>query len=497
MAENNGDGNGSENGTKMEGSKFKEDAKQNLRGIFIIAKSDIGSHLKSPRMAVLMIIFILTIFSGAYVFSGMAANFTQIKPPEFLVWTFMGNFDDGSLPNDVLVITTDIDGNIISGVEISTYNLKETLVDRKTTDQQGRTILYNSTDEFLYIDSRRGDYSDRFRPLVSSTAQYFQIGSQSGIRTQVQAQDLDGDNVKDDIIIIVLDTNFQPVKGAFVEHTNKNIDNPYSDRNGIVKDHNYLRGKHEFTIQLNSKSITYDVEVINDDNEIASFLNLRGPDEVLMTIATIFMGLIIPIIAIGISFDSISREKISKSVIFLLSKPIGKRSIAIGKFLGSLIALVIPLTLISLVGVAIIASITKESPSGGFVAGFIIATIAFIAIFVLLQQIFSTLAKTTGNAILAGIAIWLFYYIFWSLIVIGVTSAMGHQFLSTDYFRVAYKMALLSPNETYSLIINVISTTSSQELIGIPKWAPFASFFVWFIILFILAIELFRKKPFL
>jgi ABC-type transport system involved in multi-copper enzyme maturation permease subunit len=489
---------------KPTGSKLKlqtqtDSLKQNIKGIFIIARTDMIAHLKSPRMAVLMIIFVLAVFGGAYVFAGLAVSSSEIQPPEFLVWTFIVDYDDGANPDDALIITTDTDGRPVGDVEISMFNLNGTPVRSERTDANGRAVFFNlSIDDFQnFINSEKGDYRNPYRPLIISLTQVSQVQGELQLYTQVQATDLDKDNVRDDVAVIVLDSELLPL--ANVKITPKFDNNPviYTNGYGISKDFNLLKGKYDYDIESNDIIIKEQLEIQSDDTDIENLLQLKGPDDVLMQVAGLFMGMVIPIIAIGISFDSISREKISRSIIFLLSRPIGKRSIALGKFMGSLIAISIPLTLVSLIAVGIISSVTSESPSAGFVAGFIVVTIAFLTLFILLQQIFSTLARTTGTAILAGLGIWLFFYMFFGLIILGINAAMGNQLYSQQYFEVANVMSLLSPNGIYSFMINAISPTTGGAPIGIPEWAPFASFFIWFFLLFAGTIEIFRKRPFL
>jgi ABC-type transport system involved in multi-copper enzyme maturation permease subunit len=302
--------------------------------------------------------------------------------------------------------------------------------------------------------------------------------------------------VPDDVAILLLDNNLQPVSGAVVDMPEWDRDGT-TNYNGLFIETNRLRGKHTYELTGDGNSVEATVNVYSDDTEIENLFDLEGPDEVLIQVAGLGFGLIIPVMAIGISFDSISGEKISRSIIFLLCRPISKRAIAVGKFLGSSIAISIPLVLVSLISVAIISSITNESPSGGFVAGFIVVTIIFMTIFVLLQQIFSTLAKTTGTAILSGIGVWLFYFMFFGLIILLISVLMGIQFMSYEYFRLANQLSLLSPSGIYSFLINQIAPSGASSFTGIPDWAPAVSFIIWFVVLFIITMELFRRKPYL
>jgi ABC-type transport system involved in multi-copper enzyme maturation permease subunit len=447
-------------------------------------------------MVILMIIFVLTVLSGAYLFSGMALSAVDTKPPEYLVWTFITDYDDESYTIDALIITTDTNGKPVQDVSVSLYTIKRDLIDSGETDERGRLMFYG-IDPQNYINSRKGDYSENFHLIINSLSQYNQFLSRLSLYVQAQVTDLDEDNVRDDVAILVLNRTFEPISNVEVTKGSKSVDDSITNVYGLSRDFNLLKDDYEYSVNWNDIEANYEIEVLNDDLDIENLLKLEGPDDVLMQTASLFLAMIIPIIAIGLSFDSISKEKISKSIVFLLCRPIGKRSIAVGKFLGSTLAIAIPLTIISLAGVAVISSKTGESPSGGFVAGFIAATIVFMAIFVLLQQIFSTLAKSTGNAILAGISLWLFFYMFYGLIVIAINLLVGNQLYSVDFNELSNKITLGSPVGVYGFILNAISPSSTGTPVGLTSWAPFAAFTIWFILLFVLALELFRKRPYL
>ena len=473
------------------------DMMQNLRGIVIIARSDLISHIKSVRMIVLTVIFALSVLGGAFLFSGLSMNTSEIEPPEFLVWTYIVNADDGNQPNDVLIITTNTAGRPVAGVSISLSYFNGTHIEDLATGDDGRTVFFNFTSLEIWIDGSKGSYEVKNRPILMSDGQIAQLLGNLDLYVQAQALDLDEDNVPDDVAILLLDSEFRPVPDAQVRLPGEGLDGARTNTYGVFTDHNRLKDKYEYELSTPDDSVEAGVNIYSDDSDIENLFDLEGPDEVMVQVAGLFMGLIVPVMAIGISFDSISREKISRSIIFLLCRPISKRAIAMGKFLGSTAAISIPLVLVTLISIGMISSVTDKSPDGTFVVGYIVITIVFMAIFVLLQQIFSTLAKTTGNAILSGISIWLFYFMFFGLIILGVNAAMGNQLFSRDYFILANQMSLLSPSSIYSLLISSISPSGGSSFMGIPDWAPAAAFIVWFVVLFILTIELFNKRPYL
>ena len=66
--------------------------------------------------------------------------------------------------------------------------------------------------------------------------------------------------------------------------------------------------------------------------EISELMIKQGPVFILSSIAGM-IGFIGPITALALSFDTIVKEKNQNSIGLLLCRPVGKRSIAFGKFL--------------------------------------------------------------------------------------------------------------------------------------------------------------------
>jgi ABC-type transport system involved in multi-copper enzyme maturation permease subunit len=141
----------------------------------------------------------------------------------------------------------------------------------------------------------------------------------------------------------------------------------------------------------------------------------------------------------------------------------------------------------------LISSITDKSPHGELVVGFLVYSIILLAIYILLQQIFSTLAKTTGTAILSGIAIWLIFFMFWGLLSIAIGAAAGMQFGSDEWIILSNRMSLFNPSGAYTLAMGLLLPDSTGAL-GIESWMPMVSMVIWFIVMFFLATEIFVRK---
>jgi ABC-type transport system involved in multi-copper enzyme maturation permease subunit len=150
----------------------------------------------------------------------------------------------------------------------------------------------------------------------------------------------------------------------------------------------------------------------------------------------------------------------------------------------------VPISAVSLMGVGVIAWQSGNAPTGELVWGFLIYTVFLIAIFVLLQMIFSTLAKTTGTAILSGIGVWIFFFMLFDLLLLLVAYVAD---LSGDEMSKFFNRAsFLNPISIYSLCIGQLG--NSDPILGVPDWAPPVAIVLLTVILLIAAMEIFTRR---
>lgn len=508
---------------KMEGSQIstlnpgtfdnESDLSKNLQGIYTITKREFIANLKNFRMAVLIFIFILTVLGGAYLSSGFLISSDISDQPNLLIWSILTDADDELYLNDGLFYITDLEGNPLTGAEVRIEDDDDNILLSETTNSTGIVIWNNvSADVFIFKGgiSLTVKYQDDkietipiLPPIPVPQSQY----------VQSQLIDIDDDNVQDDIVIIVIDPMGRPLENAVIIVETDEAENNFNgttNANGILTKKS-LKGPEEagfggfggdngdpreYTVYVdpdptgNSATKT-EFAVFEDDESRAQALNIEGPDEVIGFLAGSFIVLIAPIIAIALAFDSVAKERIQNSLDFLLCRPLGRRSIILGKFFGILLAIAIPTSVVNIVAIMIIAGATGEPASFTLAAGFILLTILFIAIFILLQQIFSTLAKTTGTAIMSGISIWLLFGMFWGLISLAFNFAIGNAFLSDNWIILSNRIDLINPGGSYGQIMSLLA---GNEIMGVEPWMPALAITVWFVLVFVLSLEIFRLK---
>jgi ABC-2 type transport system permease protein len=134
----------------------------------------------------------------------------------------------------------------------------------------------------------------------------------------------------------------------------------------------------------------------------------------------VFLGFLVPLVAIALGFDAINGEFNRRTLARILAQPIYRDALLLGKFLGALFTQAIVYTAIWLliIGLGIVG--LGVPPSGEEVARillFLLATVFYGGIWLVLAMVFSTVFRQPATAALASLAVWLFFTIFWGILV--------------------------------------------------------------------------------
>ncbi len=132
-----------------------------------------------------------------------------------------------------------------------------------------------------------------------------------------------------------------------------------------------------------------------------------------------FLGFLVPLVAISLAFDSVNGEFNRRTISRMLSQPIYRDALLLGKFLGGLFTLALVLSAIWLLVFGIGLLGLGVPPTGQEVARsllFLLATIVYGGFWMALAMLFSTLFNQAATAALASIAVWLFFTVFWGIL---------------------------------------------------------------------------------
>ena len=118
-----------------------------------------------------------------------------------------------------------------------------------------------------------------------------------------------------------------------------------------------------------------------------------------------------PILAIALTYDSIVGERVNKSMYLLISKPVKKEAIYLGKFLGAWISIAMVYIGVMTIGYLIVIGLSGQVPSGIDVAMVYVAVFYIllgVAAWISLFMLFSTTFKTIASTLITAVLMWLF-----------------------------------------------------------------------------------------
>ena len=175
---------------------------------------------------------------------------------------------------------------------------------------------------------------------------------------------------------------------------------------------------------------------------------------------------LIPLIALLLGFDAIVGERERGSLDLLLSLPITRLELLLGKYLG----LAAALTLSTLVGFGLVAVLLYQHISWaglyhyiGFMVSSVLLGLAFLSMAVLMSVIARDRTRASGLAI----AMWFFFVLVFDLLLLGILVGTGGRF-GGDAFA---WLLLLNPADVFR-ILNVFSLDDVRTLYGLASIVP-------------------------
>jgi ABC-type transport system involved in multi-copper enzyme maturation permease subunit len=136
----------------------------------------------------------------------------------------------------------------------------------------------------------------------------------------------------------------------------------------------------------------------------------EGAENVIIMVLA-FSSIFPAILAIALTYDSIVGEKVNNSMYLLISKPIKKEALYLGKFLGAWISIAMVYLGVMTVGYLIIIGLSGQIPSGKDVAMVYVAVFFIllgVAAWISLIMLCSTVFKTIASTLITSILVWLF-----------------------------------------------------------------------------------------
>ncbi len=141
-----------------------------------------------------------------------------------------------------------------------------------------------------------------------------------------------------------------------------------------------------------------------------------------------FIGFFGPLIGIFLGFDSINRERVSRTLSKLASQPIYRDSIINAKFLSGVtivsIVLVAIILIISGLGIRLIGVVPGSEEVSRLVI-YVIISVLYVSFWLGISILFSVVFRSTATSALASLAVWIFFSFFLNLGATAVANAVA------------------------------------------------------------------------
>ncbi len=307
--------------------------------------------------------------------------------------------------------------------------------------------------------------------------------------------DLLGDGALRDVSVQAMWVNGTPAAGAAV--TINGTSAGVTDANGFFY-HRFDDGY--WGLSVSARAETVSLPIVVERSPLAILPYLQGPDAMLLFLGVGLMGMFVPIIAIAMSYDAVAKERMQGSLEILLARPASRTGIALGKFLGSFLSVGLPMMGVLLGAIAGVAGSTGKWPDATFALAFVLGTLGLVAAYVLIMEIFSTLAKSPGTAILSALVVWIVFNIVWNLVVLAVQTVLHIEGGTPAAFNLSTITTLFNPNGVYNLLVTTFVPPSALGLFGttgggsLPDWTGPIAMLIWIAALLIVTVFVFRKK---
>ena len=186
----------------------------------------------------------------------------------------------------------------------------------------------------------------------------------------------------------------------------------------------------------------------------------------------VFIGFLGPLLGIGLGFDAVNAEQNRGTLARVLAQPIHRDYLINAKFIASLIVISVMLFALCflVMGIGLIAiGIPPTAEEFLRVIAFLVLSIVYVAFWLNLAILFSVQFRQAATSALSGIAIWLFFTVFYPLIISVVSKvaspgAMATSHQVANYDKLITGLTRIVPNQLFSEATTTLLMPSIRSL---------------------------------
>jgi ABC-2 type transport system permease protein len=172
----------------------------------------------------------------------------------------------------------------------------------------------------------------------------------------------------------------------------------------------------------------------------------------------VFISFLGPLLGLGLGFDAINSEHNRGTLSRVLAQPIHRDYLINAKFIGALAVICVMLFVLGflVMGVGLLAiGIPPTAEEFMRIIFFLLLSFVYVAFWLNLSIFFSIRFRQPATSALSGIALWLFFTIFYPMIVNLLGKALEPTFMSSNGYITFYSglmkvLSFLMPNQLFS-----------------------------------------------
>jgi Cu-processing system permease protein len=182
---------------------------------------------------------------------------------------------------------------------------------------------------------------------------------------------------------------------------------------------------------------------------------------------------LLPLIALLLSFDALVGEFERGTMLLLLTYPVARWQVVMGKFFGHMMIL-LAAVVVGYGGAAVITVLFTDNGIEGWQAyvNMMGTTLLLGAVFIALGYLVSVLVRERSTAAGAAVVLWLVFVVLYDLGLLGLLLADHEQRISQSLFSI---LMLVSPADTYRLL-NLTAFDTVGQVAGIAGVAVRSGF---------------------
>jgi ABC-2 type transport system permease protein len=186
----------------------------------------------------------------------------------------------------------------------------------------------------------------------------------------------------------------------------------------------------------------------------------------------IFISFLGPLLGISLGFDAVNSEQNKGTLSRILAQPIHRDYLLNAKFLGALIVISVMLFALGFLVMGlglIIIGIPPTAEEFLRIVFFIMLSILYVAFWLNLSILFSVQFRQAATSALSGIAVWLFFSVFYNMIVNLIMKAITPSGMAFENQMIGYEelrltMLRLMPNQLFSEATTTLLMPSVRSL---------------------------------